>query len=1048
MHSLARFSVRYPTTVLMLILAILLLGYLSFERLGMDLFPDLQNPRLFVEVTAGDRPPEEMERQFVTQLEAAAVRGRGVEGVSAVVQTGRALITVEYGWGRVDMDEAFLDLQKTMADQSQRQEDLDELTVSHHDPNAVPVVVAAFYHPQVSDLDALRQTAEAIIRTELIRLPGVAAVELVGERRRQVEVLADAYTLEAYGLTVEQLKSTIESANRNMSGGSIIEMGRRYVIKGVGELTSVDELNELIVTRKTPETARQTGGSSSEQTSPEQTPSNQMVPVSLREVAEVRIVLSEPDNMVRLDGRRCIGLEIYKEARYNTIDAAKSIHEQLALLRRTLPGYEIEIVQDQAWFIESAVTEVQKTGLIGIALAVFILFVFLRRVGVTAVVSIAIPISMVATFNLMYFADLSLNLMTLGGLALGAGMLVDNAIVVVESIFRKLESGLSLRDAAVEGTAEVGGAITSSTLTTIVVFLPIVYLHGAAGELFREQAWTVAFSLVSSLFVALAVIPMLCSRLLSAAPPATSNGVRFPRYAGLLTALLTRRGLVIFATLIMIGGTAASLSRLGSEFMPRAGSGELAVELSLPDGTHLERTEGVVRNLEAFLQQNFSEHISHLYSRVGPTGTASAGSGDDAEEVLADESNAVIHVLFSPDSPLSPAAVISALGEELAGLPDIEAQFALQETALEISLGRTSAPLVIEIKGKELPVLARLAVQVQERLAKMGELTNVETTAGQGRPQIDVEIDRTRAAQHSMEITAIGTQLEHLLSGREAGQMQQQGEYTDIMIRRPPLSVRELENVMLEGPEGRKVRLDEVARLVPALSPRAITRSDQVRTATVSAEVENSGRPFDQVAARVETELAAMSWPPEYNFAVTGEEQLRQEAFESLRFALLLAVVMVYMVMAAQFESLVHPFVILLTIPLAGVGAVILLMALSMPLNVMSFIGIIMLTGISVNDSIILVDRINQNRRGGQELKEAIISAGQTRIRPIVMTSVTTMLALLPLAVGAGEGAALRAPMAIAVIGGLVTSTVLCLIVIPCAYHLLARIDRLRVTPA
>ncbi len=882
--------------------------------------------------------------------------------------TGRALITVEYGWGRVDMDEAFLDLQKTMADQSQRQEDLDEVTVSQHDPNAVPVVVAALYHPEVTDLDALRQTAEGIIRTELIRLPGVAAVQLVGERRREVEVLADAYTLEAYGLTVEQLKSTIEGANRNMTGGSIVEMGRRYVIKGVGELTSADELNDLVVTQKTPETPLRPGQDQSQSSDQsDEASTEQVVPVSLREVAQVRVTLSEPENMVRLDGRRCIGLEIYKEARYNTIDAAESIHEHLEILRHTLPGYEIEIVQDQARFIQAAVTEVEQTGLIGIALAVLVLFVFLRRIGLTAVVSIGIPISIVATFNLMYFGDLSLNLMTLGGLALGAGMLVDNAIVVVESIFRKLEGGSSLTEAAIEGTAEVGGAITSSTLTTIIVFLPIVYLHGAAGELFREQAWTVAFSLISSLFVALAVLPMLCTRLLkTAGARPVSSAIRFPRYAGLLGSLIARKGLVVLATLVMIGVTAASLSRLGSEFMPRAGRGEVAVELSLPEGTHLERTEGVVRNLEAFLLHNFADHLSHVYSRVGPTGTASAG---DALEVLADESTAVIHILFSPEGKLSAADLISALGTELAGLPDIEAQFAQQETALEISLGRTSAPLVIEIKGKELPVLTRLAAQVQERLALMSELTNVETTAGQGRPQIDVEIDRVRAAQHSMEIEAIGTQLEHLLSGREAGQLQQQGEYTDIMIRRPRLAVQDLENVMLEGPEGRKVRLDEVASLVPTVSPRAITRNDQIRTTTVSAEMENSGLPFDQVVARVEGELASMSWPPEYNFAVTGEEQLRQEAFESLRFALLLAVVMVYMVMAAQFESLVHPFVILLTIPLAGVGAVVLLMALSMPLNVMSFIGIIMLTGISVNDSIILVDRINQNRRAGQELR-------------------------------------------------------------------------------
>ena len=1049
MHALARFSVRYPTTVLMLILAVLLLGYISFERLGIDLFPDLDNPRLFVEVKAGERPPEEMERQLVTRLEAAAARGRGVVNVHSTSHTGRALIEVEYGW-QVDMDEAFLDLQKAMADLSQRSE-VDAVTVSQHDPNAVPVVVAALYHPQVKDLDALRRTAENIIRTELIRLPGVAAVELVGERRREVEILTDAYTLEAYGLTVQQLASTVLAANRNMSGGSIVEMGRRYVIVGRGEFASPEELGALIVAHKGGGAQGADGGAAAAAAS-------ERTPVYLRDVARVRGVLSEPENLVRLDGRPCLGLEIYQEARFNTIDAAASIHQQLEVLRQSLPGYRIEVVQDQARFIEAAITEVEETGLVGILLAVVVLFVFLRRIGTTAVISIAIPISIVATFNLMYFGGLSLNLMTLGGLALGAGMLVDNAIVVVESVFRRLEEGASPVDAAVEGTAEVGGAITSSTLTTIVVFLPIVYLHGAAGELFRDQAWTVAFSLLSSLFVALLVIPMLCSRLLgrggvreavggpvmTPAPARAVGGeaVHFPRYAALLRGLLGRRLTVLAVAAVAVAGTVALLPTVGSEFMPRTAQGELSVELSLPAGTHLARTEGLVRNVEAFLSRNFADHLRHVYSRVGPAG-ASARAG----EVLADENSAVIRVLLEPGSRLSPEVLVAALAQELEAVPDLEARFALQETALETSLGRTAAPLVVEIKGKELEVLVDLAAAVKERLAGLADLTNVETSVGQGRPQVDVEIDRTRAAQYGLSIDALGTQLEHLLSGREVGQLQQQGEYSDMVIRRPRLSLEELEDLLVEAPEGRRVRLDEVARLRHTLSPRAIERSNQTRAVMVSAHLRGD-RPFDQVAGRVEAALASLALPPEYSLAVTGEEKLRQEAFQNLRFALILAVVLVYMVMAAQFESLVHPFVILLTIPLAGVGAVLLLLGLSMPLNVMSFIGVIMLAGIAVNDSIILVDRINQNRRSGQGLEEAIVGAGQTRIRPIVMTSATTMLALLPLAVGLGEGAALRAPMAVAVIGGLVTSTALTLVVIPCAYHFFARLDRLRAVAA
>ena len=1044
MIRLARFSVSYPTTVLMIILAILLLGYISFQRLGIDLFPNLANPRLFVEVVAGDRPPEEMERQFVTRLEATAARARGVENVTSIAQTGRALIAVEYGW-KVDMDEAYLDLQKAMADFSQRIE-AEEITVSQHDPNAVPIIVAAFSHPELEDLDALRQTAESIVRNELIRLPGIAAVELIGGRRREVEVLTDAYTLEAYDLTLEQLASTIKSANRNMSGGSIVEMGRRYIIKGVGEFTSPEELDELIVADRAPAAPQffpGAGGSDAASRSPEEgaSPTDAAVsrtPIYLREVATVRHVLSAPENIVRLDGRRCIGLEIFKEARFNTIDASASAHQQLAALRRALPGYQIEVIQDQARFIEAAVSEVEKTGLVGIFLAVLVLYVFLRRVGVTAVISIAIPISIVATFNLMYFGDLSLNLMTLGGLALGAGMLIDNAIVVVENIFRYLEEGESLSEAAVLGAGEGGGAITSSTLTTIVGFLPIVYLHGAAGELFREQAWTVAFSLLSSLFVALVVIPMLCSRLLgrgSRTLPVST--VHFPRYAALLGALLGRRIVVLLAAAALVAGAAALLPSLGSEFMPRTDQSELSLQLSLPEGTSLERTEGAVRNLEAFIAQNFGDHARHIYSRVGPAG-GSAVAGD----VLLDENSAVIYLLFEPESQLSQPVVIEALSRELEGIPGLTAQFLLQQTALETSLGRTTAPLVVEIRGRELDVLAGLAIQVRERLARLEELAGGETSLEAGRPEINVEVDRTVAAQFSLDIDAIGTQLEDLLSGRSAGQLQHRGEASDIVIRRPRLSVQELGSALLEAPEGRRVRLDQVARLVPAVSLRAIARNNQMRVASVSAHLD-SDLPFDQIAAHVDRELAAIPLPPEYGFAITGEEKLRQEAFDNLRFALLLAVVLVYMVMAAQFESLVHPFVILLTIPMAGVGAVLLLLLLAMPLNVMSFIGVIMLAGIAVNDSIILVDRINQNRRGRQPLEAAILNAAQSRIRPIAMTSLTTMLALLPLALGIGEGSALRAPMAVAVIGGLVTSTALTLVVIPCVYHLFARLDRL-----
>jgi len=757
--------------------------------------------------------------------------------------------------------------------------------------------------------------------------------------------------------------------------------------------------------------------------------------VYLREVASVDFVLSEPDNIVRAGGERCLGLEIFKETKSNTISAVASVADELVNLRRSLPGYELTVVQDQGRFIRSSVTEVEQTGLIGIILAVIVLYVFLRRMGVTAVISVAIPISVVATFNLMYFNHLSLNIMTLGGLALGAGMLVDNAIVVMENIFRHLEEGKSLREAAVVGTGQVGGAITSSTLTTIVVFLPIVYLHGAAGELFREQAWTVAFSLLSSLFVAILVIPVLATRFLR--PVTTvqaSTPVHFPRYAGFLEKIIDSRGKVILLGLGLVILAIIVIPLVGSEFIPRSDQGEFRINITLPEGTSLERTEGATRNVEILLNDLFSDEIDVIYTRVGPSTSSS-----EETAALEDENNAVVNVFLKRDRILSTGEIVNTLNDRLKEIPDIEFELVQQQTALQMTLGTDAAPLVVEIRGEDLDILAELADSVKARLALIPDLMNVETSFEHGRPEVDIAIDRAVTAQFSLTVQQIASQIADMLSGRDAGQIEHEGDYDDIKIKRPDVSLSELANALIETPSGRRVALEEVSRIDYTFAPREIIRNNQTRIGRITAQIAGS-RPFDKIVGEIESEISGLTLPPKYSYEITGEEQKRKEAFGSLGFALLLAVVLVYMVMAAQFESLIHPFVIILTLPLAGVGAVIALLVLDMQFNIMSYIGIIMLAGIAVNDSIILVDCINQLRRSGAPLREAVVTAGQMRIRPIIMTSVTTVLALLPLTIGIGEGASLRAPMAVAVIGGLVTSTLLTLVIIPAVYYVLAGI--------
>ena len=1026
MKKITEFSVNYPITVFMLILAVLLLGFISFQKLGIDLFPDLNNPRIFVELKSGERPPDEIEKQFVESIEALAIRQKNVIQVSSISRVGSAQITVEYTW-KADMDDAFLELQKALSSFSQNSE-IDELTITQHDPNSAPVMLVGLSHPDIEDMDEIRKVAENYLRNELVRLEGVAEVEISGQEEKEVTIETDTYLLEAYGLTPSSIAAQIQNLNRNASGGSIVEMGRRYVIKSVGVFKSLDDIRNIIVTYRQPALLP---GSQQEASIIDR------VPVFLKDVANVEFRNKDPENIVRINQKRTLGLAIYKETRFNTVQAVNDIREELETLKKALPGYNLQIIQDQGEFIKNAIDEVKQTALIGILLAIFVLYIFLRRIGATAIISVAIPISVIATFNLMYFNGLTLNIMTLGGLALGAGMLVDNAIVVMENIYRNLETGMSLKDASIVGTAQVGGAITAATLTTIVVFLPIVYLHGAAGELFKDQAWTVAFSLMSSLVVAILVIPMLCTRFLKNIPVIKqTKSVRISWYSNFLAGIIERRWLVIFAAAAMVLVSILLIPIIGSEFVPKTDLGELSIDLKLPEGTELLRTEQTVDNLETAVRDILGDEVELIYSRIGP----SVGMSSDQTTIFEDENTATMKIFLKEDHTISSEQVIESLSIVLAEIPDLEAQFVQEQSALQTTLGTESSPIIVEVKGEDLDQLEELTGKAKEQMLTIGDLFNVVTSFEEGRPEIEVVIDRLAAGIMNVGVNEVSSQLRDLLMGRDAGQWETGGEMQDITIKMPKIGLNQLDEIYyIQGSQ--KVRLDEIANIRTGYAPREINRRNQVRIGKVTAQITNI-RPFDHVVKEIESKLESIELPPNYKFEITGEEKKRKEAFQNLKFALLLSIVLVYMVLASQFESLVHPFTILLTLPLAAVGAVIIFFVLGQTLNIMAYIGIIMLVGIAVNDSIILVDAINKLKLEGLSRKDAIIEAGQRRIRPIIMTSITTILALLPLTFGFGEGAALRSPMALAVIGGLITSTILTLAVIPCVYYVLDQLRR------
>ena len=1020
MKKLTQFSVNYPVTILMIILGVVLLGYISYDKLGVDLFPDLNSPRIFVEIQSGERPPEEMEKQFVEDIEALAIRQSDVLQVSSISKVGAAQITVEYAWNK-DMDEAFLDLQKALNTLTQNS-DIDDLKITQHDPNTAPVMLIGVKHNEITDMNEIRKVAENYIRNELVRLEGVADVELSGQEESEVIIKTDHYRLESQGLSLDDLSSRIQNFNRNVSGGRISEMGLQYIVKGVSLLSTVEDFENLIVGYKAvrAETEGQTRV--------------EMAPVYLRDVATVEIGNKEPANIVHINGERCVGLSIYKETKYNTVNAVNQINDALVDIERALPGYSVELVSNQGTFISNAIGEVQNTALLGILLAVFILFLFLRRIGTTFIVSIAIPISIIATFNLMYFNSLTINIMTLGGLALGAGMLVDNAIVVLENIFRNHENGLSAKDASVTGTAEVGGAITASTLTTIIVFLPIVYLHGASGELFKDQAWTVAFSLISSLFVAIFVIPTLYHRIYkNKKSPVKKRSVKVGGYGRFLEKILRVKWLVVILAAALVAGSFMLVPGIGTEFMPKTETREFTVDLKLQEGTELQRTESTVQNIEAILTDYLGDNLDKIYSHSGP----STGFGGDESSVFEGENTAEIKVILKKESTISVESAIASIDNLTSNINGLEVTFTQEQSALKSILGTDEAPVVVEVRGEDLEEIETIMSQVKDRMTGIDGLFNVKSSVEGGAPEVEVFVDRVRAGMYNIDINTVITQIQDQLEGKNAGQLEKDGEMRDITIKVPEKGLNAIGNLKISA-NNQEFRLSEIAEISYGTSPKEIYRKNQNRTGRVTAQMEK-GLALDHVASTIRQETAEIDLPANYRIMVTGEEEKRQESMESLGFALLLSIVLVYMVMASQFESLIHPFTILLTIPLAVVGSILIFFALNKTLNIMALIGLIMLAGIAVNNSIILVDRINQLIREGLDRKSAILQAGQQRIRPIFMTSITTILALLPLTFGFGESASLRSPMALAVIGGLVTSTLLTLVVIPCVYDILDR---------
>ena len=1035
--SLPRSCIKRPVAVAMLFLAVAMLGMISFFRLPIDLLPDIAYPRLVIYTTYPDVGPSEVERFVTEPIERQVARVPRAEQIESVSREGVSLVTLRFTWG-TDMDFAVLNVREQLDNMRGRLPDnASRPAVLRTDPSSEPIMAVSV--AGTGDLATLKDLAEMVFKRRLEQVDGVAEAALVGGLEREIHVEVDPRLLESYGFTIQDIGQVLQAANQSAPGGRIRRGRYTYALRTLGEFQTVDEITDVPL-GPSPNDTSATGNL-----------------VLLRDVATVTDGFRERESIARYNGHEAVGLLLFKESGANTVRVADRVGEVLDQLRAEFPEVQLDVAMSQAGFITDAISNVVQALIYGGILAFLVLFLFLRHPRYPIAVALAIPLSVVASFALLDLANVSLNIMSLGGLALGVGMLVDNSIVVLENVFRHGEAGADPDEAASRGAEEVQGAITASTLTTISVFGPIVYVQGVAGELFGALSFAVAFALGASLLVALTLLPTLAARWVAhasstvkpnlvkrvARSAARSTGMVLNRvfgplfdwfdrkfavfaewYHGVLERALDHRARVVgLAALTLFVGLAVGAT-LDRSVLPDVDQGSFQARLELPRGTALEETAAAAQRLEQVFARDAA--VDAVFTRVGLQ-QAVAGVADEESGF----NTAVVEVRLK--SGRRTERTIARTRPQLAQFPpgvlSIETGTA---TALGRLLGGGEADLAVRVRGEDLAAAWDHARSLEQRLQALNSLTNVRMAVEEGQPELLIEIDRERAAAFGIEPRRIAQTVENYMSGLSTTDFVDFDEKVPIVIRLPENQRRSAATLDVLRVEG--VPLRQLVNAREAVGPAEVRRLEQARTVTVYADAAGG---LDVALADVRSLLSANPAPRGLRVEVGGENEERDRSFRDLAFAFGLALLLVYMILAAQFESFIHPFTILLSVPLATVGAAVALFIGGEGLNSMSLIGLVILVGIAVNDAIVKVDFINQMRRSGMVLRQAILEAGRVRLRPIVMTTVTTVLGLTPMALGIGRGADLRAPLAVAVIGGLISATALTLVVVPVAYDLL-----------
>lgn len=1015
---LSNLSIRRPVFATMLIVALLVLGVTSYFQLNVDLFPEVDFPVVAITTAYPGAGPEAVEAEVTKKIEDAVNPVAGIKHIASTSQEGFSTIIAEFTLETRIQDAAQEVREKVAAIRAFLPKEIEEPVIARFDPASQPIISLAISGER--SLRDLTTYTKNKIKKRLESIPGVGSVELVGGAEREIQVALAKSKLVAHDLPVEKVVSSIASANIEIPGGKVGKGQREALLRTLGRFDpaggAVPALQKVIVSTR------------------------QGRYVRLGEIAAVADSVKEPTSLSSLNGREAVGLDITRQSGANTVAVASAVKAELARLEKELPPeMKIILAVDRSVFIHDAIDDILVNIYYGGALAILVIFLFLANWRSTLISALAIPTSIIATFTLMRLLHFTVNFMSLLGLSLAVGLLIDDAIVVIENIYRHLDRGESAREAAKNATAEIGLAVMATTFSIVVVFLPVAFMSGIVGRFFYQFGMTVAAAVLVSLFVAFTLTPMLSSRLLRPETKAERRGffwkiplgwnAAFQKLNGVYRRVLAwALGHRKTTVAIALGTFVASfilVPFMGVEFIPQSDRGEFVVNFETPTGSSLAHTAAVAEKIEQRIRRH--PEVTTVLTTIG------AGQN----EVHQGRIN--VKLVERSKRKAGVFTFMNTLRWELAGLPGIKLAIGTEGMA-----GRTAKQIELSVRGDDPVLLRRLAGRVEEIVRRTPGTVDVDNSEKAGKPELRVAINRDKASDLGLSPRSIAATLRTLVDGEVATKYQEGDEQYDVRVRLAegdrsnPAAIAQLAVASTKEIEGKKdflVPLNQVATLVEETGPTTINRYDRQREILITANV--SGHFFGNVIREIQQQTGEISPPPGFHIGATGQAEAQKESFGYIFQALFLAVVFVYLLLASQFESFVDPFAIMLSLPLSLVGAFLGLFLTGSSVSIMSLIGVVMLMGLVTKNAILLVDFTKQLRRKGVERTEALLTAGPIRLRPILMTTFAMVFGMAPLALGFGPGAEMRAPMARAVIGGVISSTLLTLVVVPVVYTML-----------